>query len=69
LDIRIEERLEVDAFGQCVNDDGFFRARHLDDAEQGVVGRFPQELGVDGNDAVLASRAQTSASSEVVVIR
>jgi hypothetical protein len=47
-----EERVEVDALGQRVDDDGFLRARQLDDAEQRIVGRLPQELGIDGDDGM-----------------
>ena len=50
---QFEERLEVDAGRQRVDHDGFLRARHLHDAEQGIVSRLPQELGVDGDDLVL----------------
>ena len=50
---QFEERLEVDTLCQRVDHDGFLRARHLHDAEQGVVGRLPQEFGVDGDDLVL----------------
>ena len=49
---QVEERLEVDAGGQRVDHDGLVGARHLHHAEQGVVGRLPQELGVDGDDRV-----------------
>ena len=66
---QFEERLEVDARGQRVDHDRFVGARHLHDAEQGIVGRLAQEFGVDGDDRVLASRAQAAARSEVVVIR
>ena len=49
---QLEEGFQVDAGRQRVDHDGLVRARHLHDAEQGVVGRLPQEFGVDGDDGV-----------------
>ena len=48
-----EKRLEVDAFGQGVDDDRFLCAGHLHDAKQRVVGCLTQEFGIDGDDRVL----------------
>ncbi len=50
---QFEEGRQVDAFGQGIDHDSFLRARHLDDAEQRVIGRLAQKLGVDGDDGVL----------------
>jgi hypothetical protein len=47
---QVEERLQVDALGQRIDDDGFVGACHLHDAEQRVIGRLPQEFGIDGDD-------------------
>ena len=47
-----EERLEIDALGERIDHDRFVGARHLHHAEQGIIGGFPQELGVDGDDRV-----------------
>ena len=49
---QLEERLQVDAGGQRIDHDGLLGARHLHDAEQGIVGRLPQEFGIDGDDGV-----------------
>ncbi len=43
---QVEERGEVDAFGEGVDHDGLLGARHLHHAEQGVVGGLAQEFGV-----------------------
>jgi hypothetical protein len=61
---QLEERLEVDAFGQRIDHDGFVRARHLHDAEQGIIGRLAQEFGIDGDDRVPGKAAAAAASSE-----
>ena len=50
---QLEEWLEIDALGQRVDHDRFVRACHLNDAEQGIIGRLAQELGIDGNNPVL----------------
>ena len=47
-----KERLQIDALGQCVHHHGLLGARDLDHAEQGIIGRLPQELGIDGNGRV-----------------
>ena len=49
---QFEERLEVDALGQRVDHDRFLGARHLHDAEQGIVGCLAQEFRIDGDDRV-----------------
>src|SRR3974390_896248 len=51
-----EERVEVDILSERVDDHRFVLARHLGNAEQGVVGTLAQELGVYG-DVVLARHA------------
>ena len=48
--ISVEERREIDAGRQRIDDDRLVRARHLRDAEQRVIGRFPQKLGIDGDE-------------------
>ncbi len=52
-----EERLEIDAVGQRIDDDRFLRARHLHHAKQRIIGRLAQEFGVDGNDRVFGETA------------
>ena len=52
IDHQFEERLQVDALGQRVDHDRFLGARHLHDAEQGIIGRLAQEFGIDGDDRV-----------------
>ena len=70
---QVEERLEVDAFGQRVDNDRFLRARHLHDAKQGVVGRFPQELGIYRDDGVFcepgAGRRQLGSGSDQIHVQ
>ena len=48
-----EQGSKVDARGQCIDHDGFLGARHLHDAELGVIGALAQELGIDGHERVL----------------
>src|SRR5262249_44704320 len=40
-----------------IDDDGFIRACNLHDAEQRVIGRLPEEFGIDGDDAVFGEPA------------
>ena len=49
---QFEERLEVDPLGQRIDHDRFLGARHLHDAEQGIISRLAQEFRIDGNDRV-----------------
>ena len=57
---QLEERLEVDALGQRIDHDRFLGARHLHDAEQGIIGRLAQEFGIDGDDRVLGEAGANS---------
>ena len=57
---QLEERLEVDARRQRVDDDRFLGAGHLHHAQQRVVGGLAQELGIDGDDGVLGQSAAGS---------
>ena len=66
--ISVEERREIDARRERIDDHRLVRARHLRDAEQRVIGGLAQEFGVDGDEGCRAMRAQTSASSAVVAI-
>src|ERR1700752_2338924 len=47
---QLEKRLQIDAGGQRVDDDSLLGACHLEHAEQGIIGGFPQKLGVHGDD-------------------
>ena len=49
---QIEERREVDPLGQRIDDQFVGFARHLNNAELRIIGRFAQELGVDGDRGV-----------------
>ena len=51
--IKFEQKLQVDALGQGVDDDRFLGARHLHDAEQGIIGRLAQEFRIDRDYRVL----------------
>ncbi|MGY3649014.1 hypothetical protein ACVWW2_004305 [Bradyrhizobium sp. LM4.3] len=57
---QLEERLEVDALGQGVDDDRFLGAGHLHHAQQRVIGGLAQELGIDCYDGVLGQPAAGS---------
>src|SRR5262249_34563978 len=50
---QLEEALEVDALGQRIDHDRLVGAGHLHHAKQRIIGGFPQELGVDGDDRML----------------
>ena len=47
---QLEERRQVDALGQRIDQHFDRRARHLDQAELRPEGRLAQEFGVDGNE-------------------
>ena len=47
-----EEGREVEAGRERIDHHRFVGARHLRDAELRVIGRFPQELGVDGHEGM-----------------
>ena len=49
---QFEKRLEVDPLGQGVDHHRFLGARHLHDAEQGVIRGLAQELRIDCYDRV-----------------
>ena len=49
---QLEERREVDAFGERIDHDGLVRARNLGDAQDREIGRLAQKFGVDGNEIV-----------------
>src|SRR5215813_2139759 len=53
---QLVERLEVEALGERIDHDRLVGARHLGDAQQGVVCGFAQELGVD-RDVGVAGQA------------
>ena len=48
-----EERREIEPGGQRVDDDGFLGRGHLRDAQQRVIGRLAQELGIDRDERML----------------
>ena len=50
LAIRSKNGCQVEARRQGVDDDGFIGAGDLRDAEQRIVGRLAQELGVDRDE-------------------
>ena len=54
---QVEERLQVDAVGERIDDNGLVRARQLDHAEQRVIRRLAQKLGIDCNDAMFGEAA------------
>ncbi len=45
-----EEGRQIEAFSQWIDNDFKVRARHLDQAQLRPERRFPQELGVDGDE-------------------
>jgi hypothetical protein len=49
---QFEERLEIDAGCERVDDHGFVAARQLRHAEQRIVGSLAKEFGVDGDEGV-----------------
>ena len=50
---QVEQRGEIDAGGERVDDDGFVGRGHLRHAEQRVIGGFAQEFGVDRDERML----------------
>src|SRR3954453_22282381 len=49
---QLKERRKLNAWGQRIDHDRFLGARHLNYAEQGIVGRLAQEFGIDGYEGV-----------------
>ena len=54
---------EIDACAECIDDDRFVRARHLGDAQLGIIGAFAQEFGVDGHEGMARHAARTPAQA------
>ena len=45
----LQERRQLDALGQGIDDGGLVGPRDLDEAEPRPIGPFPHELGIDGD--------------------